>query len=92
VRKLTRTPPVRAVFRLKPPLPKYIATFDISLVFSHIKSLPSNSDLSLKLLSLKALFLLTDSTISRVSSVHRLGPDLLIYEVSFCILFKIVTH
>jgi hypothetical protein len=83
---------VRAVFRLKPPLPKYIATFDISLVFSHIKSLPSNSDLSLKLLSLKALFLLTASTISRVSSVHRLGPDLLIYEVSFCILFKIVTH
>ena len=75
------TQAVKAVFRLKPPLPKYISTFDISVVFSYIQSLPQNEQLSLKLLSFKTLFLLTASTISRLSSLNRLGPELLVFEV-----------
>ena len=73
---------VKAVFRLRPPLPKYVATFDISKVFSFIKTLPPNSELSLKLLSFKTLFLLTASSISRVSSIQRLGPDVQFFKVS----------
>ena len=60
-------------------------TFDICRVFTHIQSLPSNEELSLKTLSLKTLFLLTAATISRVSSVCRLGPVLRVFEVSFYI-------
>ena len=41
---------VKAVFRLRPPLPKYVNTFDISKVFKYIQSLPTNEDLDLKLL------------------------------------------
>ena len=73
---------VKAVFRLRPPLPKYVHTFDISLVFAYISSLPPNKELSLKLLSWKTLFLLTSSTISRLSSLARLGSQLLVFEVS----------
>ena len=73
---------VKAVFRLRPPLPKYIATFDISKVFAFIKTLPPNTDLTLKQLSFKTLFLLTSASISRMSSVGRLGPSLQVFEVS----------
>ena len=73
---------VKAVFRLRPPLPKYVATFDISKVFGFLKTWPMNTDLSLKQLSFKTLFLLTAASISRLSSVGRLGPDLQVYEVS----------
>ena len=73
---------VRAVFRLRPPIPKYIHTFDVVQVFDYVKKLPQNSDLSLKLLTYKALFLLIVSSLSRVSSVAQLGPHLIVYKVS----------
>ena len=78
----------KAIFRLRPPLPKYKTTYDITVVLEHIKALKCNSELSLKLLSYKALFLLTMCTISRMSSVARLGPDLLVYKVGY-FLFRI---
>ena len=77
---------VRAVFRLRPPLPKYVTTFDITKVFAYIQSLPPNEDMGLKFLTLKCMFLLTTAIISRVSSVSRLGPELLVYKVSSSLL------
>ena len=63
---------VRAVFKLRPPIPKYRSTYDISPVLNYISSLEPLSSLSLKLLTLKTFFLVTFSTLSRVSSVERL--------------------
>ena len=73
---------VKAVFRLRPPLPKYKTTYDVSIVLDYIKSLPPNSELSLKMLSYKALFLITIATISRVSSVRSFGSSLQYFQVS----------
>ena len=72
---------VRAVFRLRPPLPKYVNTFDITNVFTYISNLPPNSDLSLTLLTYKTLFLLTASSLSRMSSVSRLGSSVQFFTV-----------
>lgn len=66
---------VRAVYRLRPPLPKYQATFDIIPVLEYVRSLPT-ATISLQLLSFKTLFLTIYSSISRVSSIARLGPTL----------------
>ena len=55
---------VTTVFRLRPPLPQYQATFDIVLVLEYIQSLPT-ANISLQLLSFKALFLVIYSYISR---------------------------
>ena len=66
---------VKAVYRLRPPLPKYQSTFDIVPVLAYVQSLPTEN-ISLQLLSFKALFLTVYSSISRVSSVARLGPSL----------------
>ena len=65
---------VKAVFRLRPPLPQYQSTFDIVPVLAYIQSLPTAS-LSLQLLSFKALFLTIYSSISRVSIMARLAPS-----------------
>merc|ERR1712163_27745 len=66
---------VKAVFRLRPPLPQYKSTFDIVPVLAYIRSLPTAS-ISLQLLSYKALFLTIYSSISRVSSMAGLAPSL----------------
>ena len=66
---------VKAVFRLKPPLPKYQSTFDIVPVLAYMRSLNTHT-ISLQLLAYKALFLTVYSNICRVSSMARLGPTL----------------
>ena len=66
---------VKAVFRLKPPLPKYQSTFDIVPVLAYMRSLNTHT-ISLQLLAYKALFLTVYSNICRVSSMARLGPSL----------------
>ena len=81
------TTAVKAVFRLRPPLPKYKNTYDITLVLDYLKSLPDNDQLTLKQLSMKTLFLLIMSSLSRVSSCARLGPDLLVYKVIKCLFY-----
>ena len=73
---------VKAVFRLRPPLPKYKSTYDVSIVLEYLKSLPANPQLSMKMLTYKTLFLLTVATISRVSSISKLGPTLSVHQVS----------
>ena len=66
---------VKAVFRLKPPLPKYQSTFDIVPVLAYMRTLNTHT-ISLQLLTYKALFLTVYSNICRVSSIARLGPSL----------------
>ena len=66
---------VKAVFRLKPPLPKYQSTFDIVPVLAYMRSLNTHT-ISLQLLAYKALFLTVYSNICRVSSLARIGPSL----------------
>ena len=73
---------VKAVFRLRPPLPKYRSTFDISKVFLYLLNQPNNDNLSLKQLTYKTLFLLISASISRVSSVSRLGTRIQFNEDS----------
>ena len=65
---------VKTVFRLRPPLPQYQSTFDIVRVLGYIQSLPT-ANLSLQLLSFKALFLTIYFSISRVSSMAHLAPS-----------------
>ena len=73
---------VRAAFRLRPPLPKYKKTYDISPVLAFIANLQPLEKLSLKMLTLKCFFLLSFSSLSRVSSVARLRKD--VEETQVC--------
>ena len=55
-------------------MPQYQSTFDIVPVLAYAQSLPT-ANISLQLLSFKALFLTIYSFISRVSSMARLAPS-----------------
>ena len=67
---------MKAAFRLNPPLPKYQHTFDIEILLKYVKKLPPNECLPFKMLSYKTLLLTIYSTLSRVSSIARLGPHI----------------
>ena len=76
---------VRAAFRGRPPIPKYKKTYDISPVLSYIASLHPLESLNLKKLTFKTMFLLSFSSLSRVSSLARLRCDVEETQViTFC--------
>ena len=49
---------LKGIFHLRPPSPRYIFTWDVSKVLEFIKSLGSNENLNLKMLSFKLIVLL----------------------------------
>ena len=77
---------VKAVFRIRPPLPKYQSTFDMVPVLVHLSTQPTDC-LSLKQLTLKTLFLTVYSSLSRVSSIARLGPSITVHQESAVLSF-----
>ena len=67
---------LKAVFRLRPPLPKFKATFKIKPVLTYTSQIFGNNDfLNLKYLSYKCLFLLSFTSISRISTLCGLGAS-----------------
>ena len=68
---------VRAVFRLRPPLPRYKVTFDIKPALTYMKQILGNNNiLNVKLLSYKCLFLIAFHSFSRVSTICKLGSGI----------------
>ena len=55
----------KAFWQLKPPIPRYHRTYDISIILRFIENLGQNGTLSLKQLSEKTVFLVVFSTLSR---------------------------
>ena len=64
----------KAFWQLRPPIPRYRGTYDVTIVLRYIESLGQNADLTLKQLSEKAAFLVAFATLSRYC---RLYPSLL---------------
>ena len=62
-------------------MPKYKSAFDIVPVLVYFADQPT-CDLPLKLLVYKTLFLTVYSSLSRVSSISRLGPDIILQQES----------
>ncbi|XP_061164041.1 uncharacterized protein LOC133173125 [Saccostrea echinata] len=63
---------MRGILRGNPPLPRYKETWDVDKVLNYFISLPSNEELSLKLLSKKLAMLLAIAAQKRVSEIARL--------------------
>ena len=64
----------KAAFRLRPPLPKYQSTFDMKPVLQYVATVLGNNNLlTLKWLTFKTVFLIAFSSLSRVSTLSRLG-------------------
>ena len=80
---------MKSFFKLRPPLPKYRSTFDVTIVMRYVMDMGPVADLDLKCLTFKTLFLVTFSTLSRywrgalllllVTTRHHL------YPVQYCV-------
>ena len=67
---------VRSAFRQRPPLPKYRTTFDVKPVFTYIKQILGNNDiLTLRMLTFKCLYLVSFSSIARISTLSILAAN-----------------
>ena len=67
----------KAVFRLRPPLPKYKTTFNMKPVLQYVVTILGNNHLlTLKWLTFKTIFLIAFSSLSRVSTISRLGSSI----------------
>ena len=56
---------MKSFFKLRPPLPKYLNTFDVTIVMQYVMDMGPAADLDLKCLTYKTLFLVAFSTLSR---------------------------
>ena len=56
---------IKGIFNTRPPIPRYTSTWDVQTVLSYLESLSPSSNLSLKLLTLKTVFLMAITRPSR---------------------------
>lgn len=63
---------MKGIFNLRPSVPKYCETWDVSAVLTYLRKLSPVSKLSLKLLTLKLCMLIALTLASRVQSIYLL--------------------
>ena len=79
---------LKAVYNLRPNLPKYSQTWSVSTVLKHLESLSPVRFLSLQVLSHKLATLLALVTGQRLQTLHALDLKFCVYEKD-CIVFNI---
>lgn len=65
----------KGVYRLRPPLPRYNATWDVSVVLNHLETLYHNETLSFEQLSKKCVTLLALVTAHRIQTLSKIKTD-----------------
>ena len=78
---------LKGVFNLRPSLPRYITTWDISICFRYIQSLPSLDECNLKTLSHRLAILLCLTAGQRDQTISYMNLDLMKFETDKVTIF-----
>ena len=78
---------LKGVFNLNPSLPWYTTTWDVSICFRYIKSLPSPDECDLKTLSYRLAILLDLKTGQRDQKISYINLDLMKFETDKVTIF-----
>jgi len=81
---------IKGIYNLRPPQPRYMATWDVDIVLEYFKSMGPNNTLSLKQLSQKLVLLMALVEASRVSELQALDLRYSCYRLEGA-LFQIST-
>lgn len=81
---------MKGVFKLRPALPRYSSTWDVSHVLNLFNSWPENENLSLQQLTYKTIGLLALTTAQRVQSLVSIRVDNIFWEENVKIVFDVV--
>ena len=79
---------MKGVFQSRPPCPRYLATWDVSVVLSHLRSLSPKEDLSFKDVTFKLTMLMALVCATRADTLHKLDLQFRVFKhdgVSFTI-------
>ena len=68
---------MKGVFRSRPPVPRYEATWDVQVVLSHLASFAPVNQLDLKSLTHKLVMLVALVSAQRMQSIHLLDLQLM---------------
>lgn len=68
---------VKAIYNLRPPLPRYVRTWDVNVVLVFLRRLSPVKELSFKMLTLKLATLMALITAHRVQTLHLLDLHML---------------
>ena len=68
---------MKGVFRSRPPIPRYEATWDVQVVLSHLASFAPVNQLDLKSLTHKLVMLVALVSAQRMQSIHLLDLQLM---------------
>ena len=71
---------LKGVFNLRPSLPRYTTTWDVSICLRYIKSLPSLDECDLKTLSYRLAILLCLTTGQRDQTISYMNLDLMLMK------------
>ena len=63
---------IKGIFQLRMPTPKYLVTWDVSVVLGYLKTLSPKNSLSLKQSTLKLAMLMALISFNRCHSLHKL--------------------
>jgi hypothetical protein len=66
---------LKGVFETKPALPRYTCIWDVEIVLKYLKNLGPNTELTLKLLTLKLVMLLGLLSGQRCQTLHSLNIE-----------------
>ncbi len=73
------------MFETKPALPRYTCVWDVEIVLDYLKNLGSNTELTLKLLTLKLVMLLRLLLGQRCQTLHSLNIKDMVLGESKCV-------
>ena len=76
---------LKGVFETKPALPRYTCVWDVEVVLDYLKNLGSNTELTLKLLTLKLVMLLGLLSGQRCQTLHSLNIKDMVLGESKCV-------
>ena len=82
---------LKGVFNIRPPLPRYVTTWDVTKVFTLIKSKPALTNFDLKALSHRLAILLCLTTSQRDQTMKCLNSDYLKISSVKVVLFVLET-
>ena len=71
---------MKGVFQSRPPCPIYLATWDVSVVLSHLRSLSPKEDLSFKDVTFKLMMLMGLVCAIRADTLHKLDLQFRVFK------------
>ena len=78
---------MKGIFNLRPPCPRYVQTWDVSVVLRYLKFLSPAPLSSIKNLTLKLVMLMALISLSGANLLHKLDLRFRVFKMDRCLIY-----